>query len=77
MEENNTTDEYLFTHDYGMGGIWVYVTAKNPYDVMKIYKKLTWVRTKPEWLQNDEKHGVSKVKSYNISEMPEVYDSLK
>ena len=50
----NSRSKYLFVDDYGMGGIWVYVYAKNPADVEKKYPALKFVRDKPKWLLNHE-----------------------
>ncbi len=50
--------KFLFVDDYGMGGIWIYVHAKNPSDVVKRYPKLQYVRDKPKWLIDSESEGI-------------------
>ena len=67
---------FLFAHDYGMGGIWLYIRAKNPSDVSKIYSKLKYVPAKPKWLLENEKSG-EKILEYDLDDVPAEFDALK
>jgi hypothetical protein len=44
---------YLFGHDYGMGGVLVYVDAETPDDVVAMYPLLKHIPDRPDWLDDD------------------------
>ena len=60
---------FLFVDDYGTGGIWVYVTAETPSDVIKKYPGLKHVTSKPSWLAEHEKQHSLPV--YDLEANPE------
>jgi hypothetical protein len=66
---------FLFVDDYGMGGIWVYVIANSPSDVIKKYPRLKYVNIKPSWLLKYEKEH--SLLTYDIDENPEKMEYLK
>jgi hypothetical protein len=68
----NKEKSYLFVNDYGMGGIWLYVIAKNPSDVTSKYPGLQYVPKRPDWLSDDVI-----LKEYRLNEIPSNYDFAK
>jgi hypothetical protein len=66
---------YLFVNDYGSGGIWVYINAKNPSDVTKKYPGLKYSPSKPEWLEKFEQENT--LPEYDIEENPEKLEFLR
>jgi hypothetical protein len=47
-------NRYLALYDYGMGGIWVYITARSSEEITAKYPGLNVVMNHPEWMTPDE-----------------------
>ncbi len=52
MPEKN---EYLCVYDYGMGGIWLVMSARSPDEIEKRFPGITAYADKPEWMKQEEK----------------------
>ena len=48
---------YLACHDYGMGGVWAFVTARNPDEITAKYPQLTVVVDRPSWMTPESEPG--------------------
>jgi len=44
---------YLVVYDYGMGGLWAYVVASSPAQIVHRFPELTVFESKPEWMADD------------------------
>ncbi len=58
--------KYLFCHDYGMGGLWLYINANDPYEVIRRYPYLTYIKDKPPWLYEMESSKDDKAKPLQV-----------
>jgi hypothetical protein len=44
---------YLVVHDYGTGGVWLYVLANSRADIDAMFPELRIVDELPEWMPGD------------------------
>jgi len=44
---------YLVLYDYGMGGLWAYVVAVSPAEIVDRFPELTVFESRPEWMTDD------------------------
>ena len=47
-------NRYLTVYDYGMGGVWVYITARSPDEITTKYPGLNVVLELPSWMTPNE-----------------------
>jgi hypothetical protein len=59
--------DYLAVYDYGMGGVWVVVSADSADAVTDKYPELEVFEERPAWL-NDEQYA--QLERHNIDESP-------
>ncbi|MCH8172298.1 MAG: hypothetical protein IIA70_03210 [Proteobacteria bacterium] len=55
--------EFLVCYNYGSGGIWLYILARNKKEIQKKYPELKIVDERPEWF-NDERELITREKLY-------------
>jgi hypothetical protein len=60
--------KYLAMHDYGMGGVWIYIFANSVQEINKKYPMLSIVTKKPAWLEEYEQAG-SSLKTIDIDDV--------
>jgi hypothetical protein len=46
--------EYLACHDYGTGGVWLYLMADSAAQIRERFPELRVVTDRPSWLTNGE-----------------------
>ena len=46
---------YLVVYDYGMGGLWAYVTASSATEILDAFPELEVVHEQPEWMDDAER----------------------
>ncbi len=67
----NEKKRFLTVDDYGMGGIWIYVFARNEKEIRVKYPKLSVVHQRPDWLIAAEASGKSLMNVDVDDEIPE------
>ena len=58
---------FLTVHDYGMGGIWQYITADSAQQIKAKYPKLTVFIEPPSWWKD---RPVENLRTYDIDAEP-------
>ncbi len=58
---------FLTVHDYSMGGIWQYITADSPEQIIAKYPKLTVFVDPPEWWRD---RPLKDLRTYDIDDEP-------
>ena len=72
MSGENSKRTFLTVYDYGMGGIWSFITARTKDEIRAKYPELTVIDERPEWM-TDEKYDelVRKIRLHiDIDEKP-------
>ncbi len=67
-EEAFVKHRYLCCYDYGTGGVWVYVFAREQEEITAKYPKLTVIHQRPAWMTND--HEPSENMTFDIDAQP-------
>ena len=62
---------FLTVDDYGTGGIWVYVFAREEKEILMKYPKLSIMHRRPDWLDAYEGSGNSIISVDIDDEVPE------
>lgn len=52
---NERKREFLTVHDYGTGGIWMLINARNTYEVKEKWPDFTAFEDRPDWMSESEK----------------------
>jgi hypothetical protein len=61
---------YLFSYDYGTGGLWYYFRAYKPNDVRRKYPFLVYVEQEPAWLTAKIKESLLARSSFDVDDLP-------
>jgi hypothetical protein len=64
---------FLVLHDYGMGGLWLYMTARSAEEITGRYPALVIVDEAPAWLTADLRE---RLPHYDIDEAPSGFLAL-
>ena len=48
---------FLCCYDYGMGGVWVYILARNPDEIAAKHPSLMVVPETPTWMTDEHQPG--------------------
>lgn len=59
-------NRYLAVHDYGMGGTWVFIWARNPEEIHQALPELVIVDEFPSWLKGEELERVEASSTFDI-----------
>jgi hypothetical protein len=70
MDKNDVKQKFLTVYDYGTGGVWQFVHARNKEEILDKFTKLQIVDVIPGWM--DEKE-IKRTRSYDIDEPPDEY----
>jgi hypothetical protein len=44
---------FLVVYDYGMGGLWAFIKARDETEVLSTYPELSIVESRPAWMGDD------------------------
>jgi len=58
----------LVCYDYGMGGLWAVIFAREPADVSAKYPWLTVFEHRPEWMSDDEYADIAAGAAFDIDQ---------
>jgi hypothetical protein len=61
---------FLVCYDYGMGGLWGFLSAKSEKDIRRLYPELTVFINRPSWMSDDQYHRIEQRQPYDIDEVP-------
>jgi hypothetical protein len=50
-------EHFLCCADYGTGGIWLYIVATRPDDIVASYPELTVIDLRPAWMTDEYEPG--------------------
>jgi hypothetical protein len=51
---SQTERAYLFCYDYGMSGLWWWITASSPEDITSTYSNVLVFKEPPDWWTDDD-----------------------
>jgi hypothetical protein len=69
MAEHTPKQKYLAVHDYGMGGTWVFVWARDAEEIHKRLPELKIMDEYPSWLNGDQLKRVEDTRTFDIDEI--------
>jgi hypothetical protein len=61
---------YLVVYDYGMGGVWIFIDARNPEEIEAKYPELTVAAVRPDWLTDDRWEQIDRDAHFDIDDEP-------
>jgi hypothetical protein len=64
---------YLVAHDYGMGGIWMYILARSADEIRAAYPELTVFEQPPAFLSSGELDRIHREPQFDIDDDPTDY----
>jgi hypothetical protein len=73
MTEPDEKKRFLTVHNYGMGGIWMYITAQRAGDITEAYPELEVFGEPPSFLDQAELGQIERDESYDLEEPPRGY----
>lgn len=59
MGEGEVKQSFLCCYDYGQGGIWLYVYAREPEEITSKYPDLKVIHDQPSWMTAEDQPGAS------------------
>ena len=65
---------YLVCDDYGMGGVWAFITARSPDEITAKYPQLTVPTEPPSWMTTENEPGEDM--TFDIDDPPSGWLSL-
>lgn len=64
---------FLAVDDYGMGGIWLFIDARSPDDITRVYPELKVFPEPPDFLAPEELERIRSELHFDIDEPPRDY----
>jgi hypothetical protein len=64
---------FLAVDDYGMGGIWLYIDARSPEEIERVYPELKVFPEPPDFLMPDQLERIESELHFDIDEPPRDY----
>jgi hypothetical protein len=64
---------YLAVYDYGMGGVWVLIDARNPDEIESAYPELKVIHDRPSWLDAEQWRQIDRDAHFDIDAEPTGY----
>lgn len=62
--------KHLAVYDYGTGGIWLYILARSPNEIIEKYPELKVVSHHPSWLTSERKQSIEDKFTFDIDDPP-------
>jgi hypothetical protein len=62
--------KYLVVYDYGMGGVWAFITARSKDDILTKFPELTIVDKPPFSMSEEHLRAIEKRSSFDIDDEP-------
>jgi hypothetical protein len=69
MNESEMT-EFLVAYDYGAGGLWGVMRARDEVEIRERYPELTIVKERPSWMTDDELERIRDVETHEVDGAP-------
>ncbi len=69
-------NEYLVVFDYGMGGIWGWVTASSLDEIAAKAPKLTVLQRRPDWMSDEQLNKIREDSSFDIDSISASWNAL-
>lgn len=57
---------FLTLYDYGTGGIWAYISAETPDDILAKFRDVVVYESPPEWMTEGRRREIEAAHSYAI-----------
>lgn len=61
---------YLAVYDYGMGGIWAFIFAESPQQIVERYPELKVVSESPAWITDALRRVMEAKETYDLDAPP-------
>lgn len=61
---------FLVCYDYGAGGLWALIDARDESEVLALYPELTVVMTRPKWLSDKVMADIESTELHDIDGQP-------
>lgn len=68
-----TKRPYLVVHDYGMGGIWMYIDAASGEEIKRVYPELTVFERPPDFLTEQQLASIDQELHFDLEAAPTGY----
>ncbi len=65
-----TKTEFLVAYDYGAGGLWGVMLARDEAEVLALYPELTIVRERPSWMTDEQLDRIRAAETHEIGGVP-------
>ena len=62
--------KFLVVYDYGMGGVWAFVSANSKADIVGRFPELKVIETPPATMSREELLEIERTSSFDIDEDP-------
>jgi hypothetical protein len=62
--------KYLVVYDYGQGGVWSFIYARDAIEITTKYPELKVVEETPTWLKGDELKSIEANRTFDIEKEP-------
>ncbi|HEU4427751.1 MAG TPA: hypothetical protein VFT98_03270 [Myxococcota bacterium] len=62
--------KYLTVYDYGTGGVWAFILAESPREIVERYPELTVVSEIPGWMTGHHRRTIEEKETYDIDAVP-------
>lgn len=62
--------KFIVAYDYGMGGLWGIVMARDEQEIEALFPELSIVDTPPPWMTPETLAGLHEKRTYDIDDAP-------
>lgn len=63
-------EKYLAMYDYGTGGVWLFMYARSPDEIVRKYPELKVVDSKPAWMTDEYIEFMHNKFTFDIDDPP-------
>ena len=59
-------DAYLVLYDYGTGGVWSYLRADSPQQIVERFPALKVYESPPEWMTDSDRMAIESASTFDV-----------
>lgn len=68
--EGKMKKRHLVVYDYGTGGVWAFISANSPWEILSKYPKLEVLERRPAWMSKAEYDHILARNTFDIDDDP-------
>lgn len=70
LDNPRDKQRFLVWYDYGMGGLWAFIYARSPEEILGKYPELFIAKARPQWMDEKQMADFESLENHDIDGEP-------